>query len=108
MEFRADSLPVPTKLFWEKTTHGYVAFATLAKIGHPLEYLSDDGETSTEVLNSFSEDSISSIRGMPLCLGHPQTGTYQGNQSGVEIGHFLQELIITDSGELLAPVTFTD
>lgn len=109
MQFRIDSLPNEQKLFWEKTAHGYVAFATLAKIGHELKYLSDDGTGGrTEFLRNFSEDSIASVRGMPLCLGHPESGTYQGNRSGAAIGHFLQEIIISDAGELLAPVTITD
>lgn len=104
-EFRADSLP--TKLAWEKTAHGYVAFATLAKLGHPLNY-EETGKTRQEYLATFSEDSISSVRGMPICLAHPESVTYQGNKSGVGIGHFLQELLITDSGEFLAPVSVTD
>lgn len=104
-EFRADSLQ--TKLAWEKTDHGYVAFATLAKLGHPLDY-EEVGKTRQEYLATFSEDSISSVRGMPICLAHPESVTYQGNKSGAGIGHFLQELLITDSGELLAPVSVTD
>lgn len=104
-EFRADSLQ--TKLAWEKTDHGYVAFATLAKLGHPLNY-EETGKTRQEYLANFSEDSMSSVRGMPICLAHPESVTYQGNKSGAGIGHFLQELLITDEGELLAPVSVTD
>lgn len=106
MQFRSDSIE-GSKLAWEKTPHGYVAFATLAKIGHPLTYV-EGGKTREEYVASFSEDSISSVRGMPICLAHPQSVTYQGNKSGAGIGHFLQELLVTDQGELLAPVTVTD
>lgn len=106
MQFRSDSID-GTKLAWEKTPHGYVAFATLAKIGHPLTYV-EGGQTRQEYVASFSEDSIASVRGMPICLSHPESVTYQGNKSGAGIGHFLQELLVTDQGELLAPVTVTD
>lgn len=111
MEFRTDA-GTETKLAWEKTPHGYVAFATLAKIGHPLLYSEDDvggnGKTREEYLSEFTEDSLRSVRGMPLCLSHPESGTYQGNKSGVGIGHFMQEILVTDKGELLAPVSVTD
>lgn len=105
MQFRSDS--IGTKLAWEKTPHGYVAFATLAKLGHPLDYVEIEGSRQ-EYLGSFSEDSLNSIRGMPICLGHPESVTYQGNKSNASVGHFLQEILITDAGELLAPVTVTD
>lgn len=111
MEFRTDAGTV-TKLAWEKTPHGYVAFATLAKIGHPLLYSSEgvggQPKSREEFLREFTEDSIRSVRGMPLCLSHPESGTYQGNKSGAGIGHFLQEILVTDAGELLAPVSVTD
>lgn len=106
MQFRSDSIE-GSKLAWEKTPHGYVAFATLAKIGHPLTYV-EGGQTREEYVANFSEDSIASVRGMPICLSHPESVTYQGNKSGAGIGHFLQELLVTDQGELLAPVTVTD
>lgn len=109
-EFRADSLTEKPKLEWQKTPHGYVAFATLGKIGHKLTY-GEGTQTRQEYLASFTEDSINSIRGMPICLDHPSSGTYQGNKSGAGIGHFLQEILIVDAAdgaELLAPVTVTD
>lgn len=109
-QFRADSIPKTPKLEWQRTQHGYVAFATLGKVGHKLTYV-EDGKTRQEYLTEFSEKSLNSIRGMPLCLDHPQSGTYQGNKSGVGIGHFLQEILIADAAdgaELLVPVTVTD
>lgn len=100
----ASTFPELGKLSWEKSPHGYIAFATLAKVGHPLKY--PDG--STQYVEKFSEDSITSLRGMPVLLGHPKDSQFLGNKEGLMIGQCLQEVLVTDSGELLTPVSVTD
>jgi hypothetical protein len=47
---------------------------------------------------------------MPVLLGHPTKngGQYKGNEENLMVGHALQEVLITNSGELVTPVSVTD
>jgi len=79
---------------YKSLTGRYFVPVVIGKVGLGLKYSSvnQDGQFSTRVEKVseeglFNRDYIDSCKGSPVCLYHPPSGKYNGNQDGLLVGH---------------------
>ena len=66
----------------------------VSDVSHPLVYAKDGGKIQVELIDSdelFKQDSLNTIVGKSICIGHPKDPVTSKNHKQYEVGTILQE-----------------